>query len=1164
METQNLPWNLLADEEVKRKEDDAFGVHTAYAVLLVRIAKSCPTPFSIGLYSGWGTGKTSIVRLLQETVERNNSNSPALVYLDVWKYSSDPLKRWVLLETERQLNEKKLLEGYRYENRPLQSHLEFEEELEQKDRIEIDFKNSFWFSLACAVLAALSFVAWNYVPDTWRLHDAVRWILAFFAGGGVVGLIGGALLKKLGESLPGLFFRRTIKHVTAKPTFSSEKFSAIFRDMVARVTGGTPKRRLIFVFDNLDRCPAETAVEVIGVVKTFLDEQGCIYLIPCDEQAILTHIKSKFLNSPDADNADAYANQFLTKFFQMTLRLPPAADFAVEEYLDKELKEARMDDLPTEARDVLVLGYRGETPRQVKRVLNDLIAYRGIAEQIEARGLIDKGVLTSDLGHLTKMAVLSVKWPSFVRKLADDPEKWVEIMKAVRAERKVEMEEVTDDLAQFLWSTRLVSPDADIRPWLYFSRGSLEKDAVLTRRIEEVLQNGAWKQLSEILADKALQDRRGQVLQIASATSRRWLNSERRVLLRNAGPLLLKASLAFPDDRELRRDALDVLAYLASNASPEEMEQLFDPTDILFITVDSPSWQRIELLKRYPELFETKYQATERRNTIWKQLIQHGESLEERQRKEITRSLNERYLSQPNGETEVLNLLEFAADGFPKRNWIVTAELLALIATRATFDSSAMDGERLKSLLSFRKKLPDVSQKQLLDKIVQFLSPARTSVPDPPVVVAIGFLEQLEPESLQAAGIKAIAEALLAQANRAPVSNRAPWLGTLIHLYPALQEDTRSQADALFKNTFVDSDPNQALTLSATGLNSNSRKRLLEFDRFRATLRAQPAAYQSRYGTNAITYRQQHLDVFEPTDLLNHPDVFEPSLSWDLAFFAKSAGRALEAKTMAPDDAENRVYAFCAKYLPAQLAAQKELYAALMELTEKHPEILHLALAQLIAACELNKITTGDFSSYSRFNKSKGMLPLQQRQEFADSVLKYLQSRTGTWVQLLLLLIDDVTKDIELSKNASIVGDLADLSFQAAREKWAETADTLAKVVGFLEPAQQQDYVDRALDVLLGLSAEGEDIPRMEPFLKLTGSFPTYVTSAAAAKTAKFVHRMLGASKSANAKLRTLQFVSPLDTTVIASVKRDIEPLVEASESNVSDAAKALLQRISG
>jgi hypothetical protein len=136
-----LRWKILPDEEVTSVKADAFGIHTAYAKLLQKIATNCPTPFAIGLYSTWGSGKTSIIRLLQEIVSGDSQSSLIIVYLDVWKYSSDPLKRWILLETERQLTNHGLLKDYKFQGRNMQSHLEFEESLEDKDRIEIDFKN---------------------------------------------------------------------------------------------------------------------------------------------------------------------------------------------------------------------------------------------------------------------------------------------------------------------------------------------------------------------------------------------------------------------------------------------------------------------------------------------------------------------------------------------------------------------------------------------------------------------------------------------------------------------------------------------------------------------------------------------------------------------------------------------------------------------------------------------------------------------------------------------------------------------------------------------------------------------------------------------------------------------------------------------------------------
>jgi hypothetical protein len=1154
-------WKILTDEEVTRREDDAFGVHTAYAELLQQIATDCPTPFSIGLYSNWGTGKTSIIRLLQELVSKDRGSSLTVIYLDVWKYSSDPLKRWILLETERQLAKQELLKNYEFQGRSMQSHLEFEEDIEDKDRLEIDFRNFKRLTILLALTIALSVVAWILVPETWKIRDALRWILTLSAGSGVVALVITAAMKKMGESLSGLIFRRTIRHVTAKPAFSSEKFAGIFRDLVSKVSQGENKRRLVFVFDNLDRCQADVAVEVIGVVKTCLDEPGCVYVIPCDEEAILTHIKNNFVRPPDTEASDFHANQFLTKFFQLTLRLPPAADFAVEDYLDKELKEAKMEDLTTDARDVLVLGYRGETPRQVKRVLNDLIAYRGIAEQIEADNLVEAGALTSDLGHLTKMAVLSVKWPSFMRRLADDPILWTDVMQRVRSQSDAGMEDLTSDLQQFLWNTRLVSPDADIRPWLYFRRGALERDAPLNRRIVEILQNGASKLFLDLLADQALQDKKKEILQIVSSALRRWLTNDRRVLLRNGGPVVVKASLAVPDNNELRRTALDVLEYLAANASAEEMEQLFDVKDILSITKTSFDWQRDKLLTKYVELFETRYPTTDGRMEIWKQLLQHGDLLSGRDQKSVSNDLVNRYSLQPSGENDVLSLLQYALENPVNRGWAVTAKLLTSITALVSFDGSEPDKKRLNALVAFRKVQDKAAQDALLVKLAVWVSPSRISQADQAAQNAISTLFRFEPDSLSRNQLAPIIESLLAQANRSAVAERSWWFAALLHLYPVLAETDLAAMDALFKSTLVDSDPNQSIKF-LSGLNKSWCKRLLRIDRFIIVFRMQPANYQGRYAANAIGFREQHLDAFDARDILSRPSIFEESLSWDLSLFVKTASRALKEKTLSTEEAGQYVESFCRKYLPESAATQKELYASLLQFLTDHPDASRVGLADIVATCELAKVLAGEYSSFLRFAQYKAGVPLARRLELSRQLLQPLSARTESWVQLLVLLVNDLSGDEELSKNASLVGDLADYSFSAAREKWTEIGEALANIVAFLGESQQQDYVDRSLDALLSLEADGEDLPKMEPYLKLVTAFARHVDVTTSVKAGKFVQRMLGAARPDEAKLRTLQFASGLNVEVLVLVKQSIEPLAESAEPNVSAAAKAILLKV--
>ncbi len=130
-----MPWKFLSDSAVQSSNQDKFGVHSAYAKVLFHIAQACETPFSIALYSSWGTGKTSICNLVRG--QSVSDSAVHYVYLDVWKYSNEPLKRWILLETHRALTAQGAITDYKFSGRSLQSHLEFEESWEDHDRLAI-------------------------------------------------------------------------------------------------------------------------------------------------------------------------------------------------------------------------------------------------------------------------------------------------------------------------------------------------------------------------------------------------------------------------------------------------------------------------------------------------------------------------------------------------------------------------------------------------------------------------------------------------------------------------------------------------------------------------------------------------------------------------------------------------------------------------------------------------------------------------------------------------------------------------------------------------------------------------------------------------------------------------------------------------------------------
>ena len=64
------------------------------------------TPFTIGLFGGWGSGKSSIIKTLFKrlSLKKDISKRVKTVIYDAWKYSGDAFRRSFILELKDQLN----------------------------------------------------------------------------------------------------------------------------------------------------------------------------------------------------------------------------------------------------------------------------------------------------------------------------------------------------------------------------------------------------------------------------------------------------------------------------------------------------------------------------------------------------------------------------------------------------------------------------------------------------------------------------------------------------------------------------------------------------------------------------------------------------------------------------------------------------------------------------------------------------------------------------------------------------------------------------------------------------------------------------------------------------------------------------------------------------
>ncbi len=62
------PTDTYADVEIDAPEKDRFGFRD-YARVLERRARQAEPPFTIGIFGRWGSGKTSLMRLMESILE---------------------------------------------------------------------------------------------------------------------------------------------------------------------------------------------------------------------------------------------------------------------------------------------------------------------------------------------------------------------------------------------------------------------------------------------------------------------------------------------------------------------------------------------------------------------------------------------------------------------------------------------------------------------------------------------------------------------------------------------------------------------------------------------------------------------------------------------------------------------------------------------------------------------------------------------------------------------------------------------------------------------------------------------------------------------------------------------------------------------------------------
>jgi predicted KAP-like P-loop ATPase len=353
-------------------------------------------PLAVGLSGSWGSGKTTVLRLIQQELKAaaTSEKSILVVSTDPWRYDPTTGAKETLIAEVLQA---------------LKNHLESAGGDKQQ---------------ALALLKKLA----ERVDWARAVRIAAKGALAFQVPSfeEVVKIIRPAPEKD--ESPPGL------------DAFRAEFEQLMDSEALADV------RRVVVLVDDLDRCLPETVIDTLEAIRLFLAVPKMSFVIAADEQRVAEAIRTRFEDyTPTPEAPEEPAALYLHKIVQTTVPIPALSRFDTEAYLillqiltrlgetqraaciekctELRRSSGELDELAATAGEdiskellfaarltpILYEKLRGN-PRRIKRFLNDLNVRQSIATR---RGIkLDPEVVA-------KLMVLEVLLPDAFSQVLD-------------------------------------------------------------------------------------------------------------------------------------------------------------------------------------------------------------------------------------------------------------------------------------------------------------------------------------------------------------------------------------------------------------------------------------------------------------------------------------------------------------------------------------------------------------------------------------------------------------------------------------------------------------------------------------------------------------------------------------------------------------------------
>lgn len=310
-------FKLIADNPIKDESKDQlkFG---RYLVPLISVLTNpnTETPFTIGIFGTWGSGKTSLLRLLDTKLKKGHKDKFVRVWFNPWIHRSEPNLLVPLLHALHDTLDQQLGNRFKESAKKISTVLA---------RLGADALLKH-LTADVASLEKLEKLEGEYLKARGRVESEIR---------------------KLLQTLQG-------------------EANAIAEDGA----------KLIFFVDDLDRCEPGQIIDLLEAIKLFFDLEHVFIILAVDKEVVDRGIQVKYEKFKFAESrAPAIGAEYLEKMVQLPLQLFPLHRQQVEEFMRRfNPPPAVQAHLP------LLKELLDPNPRKIKRILNILTCVSQVAE----------------------------------------------------------------------------------------------------------------------------------------------------------------------------------------------------------------------------------------------------------------------------------------------------------------------------------------------------------------------------------------------------------------------------------------------------------------------------------------------------------------------------------------------------------------------------------------------------------------------------------------------------------------------------------------------------------------------------------------------------------------------------------------------------------------